>query len=44
MPFDKPLRESENRRRWNRLVHEATNPWDEDGLGQDNRQDVMHLV
>jgi len=30
MAFDKLLRETGNRRRWNRLVHEATNPWNDD--------------
>jgi len=29
MSFEKPLRETEDR--WHRLVHEATNPQNEDG-------------
>lgn len=31
MLFDKLLRESRNRRRWNRLAHEVTSPLNEDG-------------
>src|SRR6218665_3580670 len=31
MSFDKLLRERRSRGRWHRLVHEATNHWNEDG-------------
>src|SRR6218665_51336 len=31
MSFEKLLKETENRWRWHRLIHEATNPRNEDG-------------
>ena len=31
MSFEKLLRETEDRWRWNKLVHEATNPQNKDG-------------
>ena len=34
MQFEKVLRETENRWRWGELVHEATNPWKENGYRQ----------
>jgi hypothetical protein len=30
-PFDQTLMDTRDRRRWRKLVHEATNPWIEDG-------------
>jgi len=35
MPFEDLLKKTRDRRKWSRLVHEATNPRTEDGWRQD---------